>query len=182
MCRFEKVEIFLFDAFEPIFAKRLQRAMEEIVKIDVLLQGLIAKPLHAFNEARGQFWAKAFLEVLLPMVKPGSIALGITKEDLYEEGLNFVFGEASMSIPIAIVATKRLHNGFYGIAEDEELFFMRTLKECNHEIGHTLGLAHCPDPLCVMHFSNSLADTDRKNPTFCPNCWQKAKKVLCIKY
>jgi len=26
------------------------------------------------------------------------------------------------------------------------------------------GLDHCPAPRCIMHFSNSLADTDAKGP------------------
>ncbi len=46
----------------------------------------------------------------------------------------------------------------------------RTLKEAIHEIGHTYGIGHCRDPRCVMHFSNSLADTDIKGPDFCHRC------------
>jgi archaemetzincin len=44
-----------------------------------------------------------------------------------------------------------------------------------HELGHVFGLEHCPDPECVMHFSNSLLDTDRKSTSFCSQCrarWQ----------
>jgi len=46
----------------------------------------------------------------------------------------------------------------------------RAVKEAVHELGHTFGLDHCSDPRCVMHFSNMLADTDRKGREFCPSC------------
>jgi len=47
---------------------------------------------------------------------------------------------------------------------------VRAVKEAVHELGHTFGLDHCSDPRCVMHFSNMLADTDRKGREFCPSC------------
>jgi archaemetzincin len=46
---------------------------------------------------------------------------------------------------------------------------LRTLKEANHELGHTFGLHHCEN-VCVMKFSNSLADTDKKPAIFCDTC------------
>jgi archaemetzincin len=46
----------------------------------------------------------------------------------------------------------------------------RTLIEAVHELGHLQGLGHCPDRRCVMHFSNCLLDTDRKQPDFCSRC------------
>jgi len=58
-----------------------------------------------------------------------------------------------------------------------EAFGQRALvedgKEAVHELGHTYGLKHCPNPACVMHFSNSLHDTDLKGWKFCPNCQRK---------
>ena len=50
------------------------------------------------------------------------------------------------------------------------LFHERVIKEAVHELGHTYGLSHCPDATCVMHFSNSLPDTDFKGKAFCPVC------------
>jgi len=47
-----------------------------------------------------------------------------------------------------------------------------------HELGHTYGLGHCPDTHCVMHFSNSLRDTDIKSATFCPACQELISATL----
>jgi len=44
------------------------------------------------------------------------------------------------------------------------------VKEAVHEVGHTLGLAHCTNSSCVMFFSNSILDTDRKKSAFCEKC------------
>ena len=53
---------------------------------------------------------------------------------------------------------------------DEERFRGRALKEAMHELGHTFGLGHCADPGCVMWFSNTLGETDRKGAAYCPRC------------
>ncbi len=68
------------------------------------------------------------------------------------------------------MALARLHPVFYGQPEDGERFRLHVLKEAAHELGHTLGLGHCPDRRCVMHFSNTLDDTDFKGADFCLRC------------
>jgi archaemetzincin len=40
------------------------------------------------------------------------------------------------------------------------------LEEAVHELGHIFRLSHCEKRGCVMHFSNSLNDTDFKNYYF----------------
>lgn len=134
----------------------------------------------AFNPLRGQYLGRVFLPTLSALrEKLNAIAvLGITELDLYEEGLNFIFGLANPSLKSAIVSIHRLRNEFYGLEPDEDQLLERAIKEAMHELGHVFGLRHCPDPECVMHFSNSLYDTDVKGPLYCPACERKLEMNL----
>ena len=137
----------------------------------------ISNPLHipkgAYNSHRKQFNSTAILSYLLTQLTDYDRFLAIAEVDLFSYGFNFVFGEADVLHRIAIISLTRLHQEYYGLPEDKNMFFLRTIKEAVHELGHTYGLIHCPNPKCVMHFSNSLSDTDRKSCKFCEMCKSK---------
>ena len=127
----------------------------------------------AYNPQRDQYHAGTILNYLSQIVYPNMVRLiALVGFDLYEEGLNFVFGEAQYGGKYAVVSTYRLKH------PDERIYFERVFKETNHELGHTFGLKHCEDPKCVMSFSNSIMDVDRKSCDFCPKCRQKLDYVL----
>ncbi|ASJ12094.1 archaemetzincin family Zn-dependent metalloprotease [Thermococcus thioreducens] len=136
--------------------------------------------LGAYNPLRRQYIGRAFLSVLRDIGKKerARAVLGITRLDLYEEGLNFIFGLAHAGLRTAIVSTFRLRPEFYGEAPDKELYIERTIKESMHELGHVFGLPHCPNKRCVMHFSNSIIDTDIKDALYCPTCLKRLGKNL----
>lgn len=134
----------------------------------------------ALHPSRGQYLGRVFLPTLAALRrKIGATAiLGVTDLDLYEEGLNFIFGLANRSLRSALISIRRLRNEFYGLPPDDDLLLERAIKEAMHELGHVFGLEHCPDPRCVMHFSNSIHDTDVKGPLYCPRCEGKLKGNL----
>ncbi|NIM90871.1 MAG: archaemetzincin family Zn-dependent metalloprotease [Candidatus Aminicenantes bacterium] len=135
-------------------------------------------PEEAYNPQRDQYFSSFIMEGLrqsLKAAKPHKI-LAISDVDLYVEGLNFVFGEAELGGHFCIISLARLRQGFYGFPEDKALFLERAKKEAVHELSHTFRLRHCPDSFCVMHFSNSLSDTDRKRASFCSRCQEQLKK------
>jgi archaemetzincin len=116
-------------------------------------------PTHAYNAQRGQYKARTFIEMA---PRTGGYHLVITDVDLYVPNYNFVFGLASGNN--AVISIARLAG---------KLLQERTIKEAVHELGHLLGLVHCENPECVMCFSNTLADTDRKGTNFCEKCQKK---------
>ena len=90
---------------------------------------------------------------------------------MYTEGLNFVFGQAKMKGRVAVVSIARLDPTFWHQPEDEELLEKRAVKECLHEVGHmAFGLGHCPNRHCVMNFSNTVGDVDKKTKFLCNSC------------
>ena len=123
----------------------------------------------AYDPQRKQYLSSKLLASLKKSEREERV-VGIADVDLYVPRLNFVFGEADTVAGTAIVSLCRLRQEYYGLAPDEALFLARATKEIVHELGHTFGLGHCPNNKCVMHFSNSLADTDLKEAHFCSMC------------
>lgn len=154
--------------------------LENTFKCEVKIGKGIALPQEAYNSRRGQYFSSLILDKLRQSLKPGKQQkiLAIADVDLYVEGLNFVFGEAELGGHLSIISLVRLRQSFYGFPEEKSLFLGRVKKEAVHELGHTFGLRHCRDPLCVMHFSNSLMDTDRKRASLCSRCQELLKKSL----
>ena len=126
-----------------------------------------------FDKKRKQYRSNAILSEIQGYAakKTGlNSVLGVVAADIFVPELNFVFGEAVCPGKAALISLWRLKPEFYGEAPNMELFSARVLKEAVHELGHTLGLRHCSRSSCVMHFSNSISDTDIKQSLFCDQC------------
>ena len=127
---------------------------------------------------RNQYNSTALIRKLLKLYPANNCkVLGITSLDLFIPILTFVFGEAQLDGPVAVVSSWRLRPEFYGLPPDDSLVRERMLKEAVHELGHTFGLVHCPNYECVMHSSTCVEEIDLKKFTFCPVC----KKNLRLK-
>ena len=138
-------------------------------------------PEDAFNATRRQYDADVILRHIDDFAERAvgfDRVLGIVDADVFSSGLNFVFGVAEHPGKAALVSPWRLRPEFYGQSSKRELFFERCAKEAFHELGHTLGLDHCSNPFCVMHFSNTIVETDVKKSLFCGQCSVKVEMAI----
>jgi archaemetzincin len=125
---------------------------------------------YAYDSVRRQHHSSRILLGLKNLVPDGDRILGVTCVDLFIPILTFVFGEAQLNGPTAVVSSFRLNPELYGLAPDDRLSMQRLLKESIHELGHTFGLRHCIDFECVMHASTYAEEIDLKQKHFCRQC------------
>lgn len=171
-----KIKIVAIGKIPPLLLQRLPAKLVETFKplvdgYSVVTSGSI--PSTAFDAQRRQYRAETILHQLVYGGERDAVILGIVDVDLYVPGLNFVFGLSQLLGRGALVSIHRLKPDFYGETSDPELLWDRTQKEAIHELGHVFGLNHCGNQNCVMSFSNSILDVDRKSSNFCDRCRAK---------
>ena len=114
---------------------------------------------------------------------PHDIVIGLTTKDIFttvcdssdaiKPPLNKyavwgIFGLGSCPGHSSIVSTQRLQTS------NEKLFLHRLRTVVLHELGHNLGLPHCPNPRCIMNDANeTIATIDNSGDNFCPSCQKK---------
>lgn len=186
-----RVQITLFPS---LFISRIKSVIGETIKIKIIPLGEVDKkiierivdelkvayhiigevqrveklPKSIFNKFRNQYRSDELLNFLEKHFE-GRI-LGVTKEDMYTQGLNFIFGQAKMKGRVALLSVCRLNPEFFHQPEDDELYEKRIAKEAIHEVGHMLGLGHCNNRPCVMSFSNTVGQVDKKTKYLCDMC------------
>jgi archaemetzincin len=135
----------------------------------------VSAPREAYNQWRKQYNAEIVMDLLskvseVKFIDKSIPTFLITDFDLYYGSLNFVFVLEDPKRSCAIVSLARLRPEFYDERPSMGLLEERVVKEVIHGLGHYLGLDHCQYSRCVMNFSSSVADVDRKLKDFCQDC------------
>lgn len=154
------MNIYLYNSTKSDNSYIIKR-IEEIYPITVVQKGFLEIPLYLYNAKRKQYYAPALLALLKE-----EISIWIVNCDIYLNGMSFVFGLAEKGKK-AIVSIYRLNS--------KEM----VEKEVIHEVGHAIGLSHCEDK-CVMQFSNSLSEAQRKPSLHCERCQKKIRDKINI--
>lgn len=168
-----KPEILLafLGGFRPVWSEELRQRVARVTGHFVRSESLRIDLSRFYAPEREQYHATLLLAELLRYIpRSGGRIVGITAEDLFIPVLTFVFGQAQLGGPAAVVSAMRLHTEFYGLPADDRLLVDRAVKEVVHELGHGFGLVHCPDSGCVMSSSTYVEDVDLKGEAYCSSC------------
>ncbi|MBI5209294.1 MAG: hypothetical protein HY927_04890 [Elusimicrobia bacterium] len=139
-------------------------------------------PKKAFYPPRQRYRAEKLLDYLDAVIasKSGctwivgftSMDISTTKGWTKDWG---IFGLGNMGGTSVVVSTKRLHTA----KVSPGLLAARTVKVVNHELGHALGLDHCPTPRCLMEDAKGTIKTvDAETGVLCDRCRALVEKRL----
>ncbi|MBM4350363.1 MAG: archaemetzincin family Zn-dependent metalloprotease [Deltaproteobacteria bacterium] len=171
------------DIEEPLLLF-LKQSLFQTFKIETKIRRQRFDLSSVYDPTRNQYHSSGLLLQLINDAPPEALKIiGVTELDLFIPIFTFLFGEAQLEGKGAIVSAHRLHNPFYGLPENKDLFKNRLSKESIHELGHTFGLIHCFNLRCVMNTSTYVEDIDQKSANFCRTCerkvfqWQEGKNI-----
>lgn len=133
-------------------------------------------PAPSYHAERQQYHSSEILQRMQALLRSqDSRLLAVADLDLYIPILKYVFGEAQIGGPCAVVSLYRLRQEFYGLDRDDALLSQRLLKESVHELGHTFNLLHCEDYRCVMASSHAVEWIDLREHALCETCRSKVE-------
>ncbi len=165
------VELVRIGALAPTVLPALREDLARVVAHPIWIAADQVDPTPAFDPGRRQYLASTLMAILLERERPdGVMTIGLTAVDVFLPVFTHVFGSAQLGGPTAIVSLFRLRPECAGDPPDAGLLRIRLLKEVLHELGHILGLVHCPSPWCVMHASRLPEQIDLKDAALCRPC------------
>ncbi|MGP0018467.1 MAG: archaemetzincin family Zn-dependent metalloprotease [Candidatus Sulfotelmatobacter sp.] len=166
---------------EVSLLRELRAKIPRCLHVDCEILPSNLDPAPSYHAERQQYHSSEILQRMQPLVRPRDWRLlAVADVDLYIPILKYVFGEAQMGGPCALVSVHRLRQEFYGLDRDDALLRQRLLKESVHELGHTLDLHHCQDYRCMMASSHSVEWIDLRENTFCDSCRSKMESSATL--
>lgn len=167
---------------ESALLENLRSAIPQCLHVSCEILPGTLNPDPAYHAERQQYHSSEILRRMQSFVRPRDWRLlAVTDVDLYIPILKYVFGEAQMGGPCALVSAHRLHQEFYGLDRDDALLRQRLLKESIHELGHTLDLHHCEDYRCAMASSHAVEWIDLRESTLCDSCQLRAESSMPVR-
>ena len=193
----EKINILVLNDIGRSILRYLQKNLASTFNNNISVLKYVIVPTSFYKSEKSQYDGRKLLGFLaenLTLKEAKNINLAIFDRDLFTGNLDHVFGLASPFPRICVISIIRLHPHFDEdyfqerlkkrkmgkfplsvrrlTGKERTLYYERILKESLHGIGHTMGLVHCGNSLCIMSPSNLLEDIDNKEIRFCRSCAQ----------
>jgi archaemetzincin len=165
---------------DPALVDAVARRIEQTFAVDLVVLPVKPLPEVALYRPRMRFRGERVLE-WLEVEKPEQAStilglmssdLSVTKGEVYDWG---VMGVASPARSAGVVSSYRM--GPYRAST--RLVTQRACQVAVHEMAHSLGVAHCPMPRCIMNDAHGgIATVDRSSGEFCQDCRRELEGML----
>ena len=173
----ENIMLISFGFFEASLMNVVSRDVEQEFMLPVKTREGHLDLSDFYDPARRQYDGNRLLKIVdSDFASDSAKNLGLFNVDLYIPILTYIFGQAFLNGRSGIASVYRFSNERYGIQSNDTIFRERFRKEVIHELGHTFGLIHCHNPVCVMRSSTYVEDIDQKSHHLCGKCLQDLKK------
>jgi len=166
------LDLIVFDQVDKMAVSIIAANLQAVAGLNTNILPSVEPPDNAYVPVRGQFDATVIIKKLAGLEDGAPFKLGIMAQDLCSPILSFVYGESQLGGKAALVSLHRLFD------DDPELYYQRAAKISLHEVGHLLGLGHCWENFCIMHFSSNIAALDSLSISFCPACEYEINRRL----
>lgn len=159
-------------AFSEALIAEIDAGLRAELRASVVRAGPFALPRAAWYPPRRRYRAEALLDDLHARVgPPATRILGVTEVDISTTAHGVhdwgVLGLGDLGGTACVISMYRCRRN----ARDEAQVHFRMVTTCIHEVGHTLGLEHCPDPACLMTDARgSVLTIDRCSGHLCASC------------
>ena len=145
--------------------------------VDVRLLDRAALPDWALNRPKTRYRAEKLLDLLEQFLPADAFRiLGLTGEDISTTKGEFpdwgILGLATIDGKVCVISSFRTRRK----ARNAEHARVRLGKTAVHEIGHTLGLPHCPNRGCLMEDARGTVLTTDQEYDLCTQCRTRLKQ------
>lgn len=152
----------------------VSRALEAFYRVTVVELEPKPLPRRAYYPPRRRYRAERLLEFLDEMAPPDAYRiLGLTAVDISTTKGAYadwgILGLATIDGKACVLSAFRCKRG----AKDKAQVEARLGKTAVHEIGHTLGLEHCPALACIMEDARGTVATTDREYDLCAACRQE---------
>ncbi|MFK8045925.1 MAG: hypothetical protein AB8B72_10555 [Crocinitomicaceae bacterium] len=178
------IGIQLFNSFSSEESSAVKDSISKTYHCSVKILPIVEVPLEMVTKIKSfRFRADSLLN-LLDRLQPDSIDImvGLTSTDIAITKINketgkikkpistytdwAIFGLGRINGVSCVISNYRLKKG-----ASHKKYLKRLTRICNHEIGHVLGLRHCPNSKCLMNDANETIKTiDKSTGNLCKAC------------
>jgi archaemetzincin len=150
------------------------RGLRSHAPVTVIVEPRQPLPPESRSVIAGRYRAERILEWMGGLdIKTGKL-MGVTDVDIVsKKGTNDnwgILGLGTLDGRCSVLSTFRMKRVWENGGAPDSLVRERLWKTAVHELGHTLGLPHCPNRGCIMEDAHGTVKTTDRETELCPEC------------